>query len=51
MSMCSLGMSEEFRKDKVAVNTLWPRTGYYLFNKPVLYTICYTRLLGYYTNL
>jgi len=26
MSMCVLGMSEEFRDDKVAVNALWPRT-------------------------
>lgn len=26
MSMCVLGMSEEFRRDKVAVNALWPRT-------------------------
>ena len=27
MSMCSLGMSEEFKSDGIAVNTLWPRTG------------------------
>jgi citronellol/citronellal dehydrogenase len=26
MSMCALGMAEEFRKDGIAVNTLWPRT-------------------------
>ncbi len=26
MSMCTLGMAEEFRKDGVAVNSLWPRT-------------------------
>jgi citronellol/citronellal dehydrogenase len=26
MSMCVLGMSEEFRKDGVAFNALWPRT-------------------------
>ncbi|MCA0370563.1 MAG: NAD(P)-dependent oxidoreductase [Proteobacteria bacterium] len=26
MSMCVLGMSEELRKDGVAVNALWPRT-------------------------
>ena len=26
MSMCVLGMSEEFRRDKIAVNALWPRT-------------------------
>ncbi len=26
MSMCTLGMAEEFRGDAVAVNSLWPRT-------------------------
>ncbi|MBD3211802.1 MAG: SDR family NAD(P)-dependent oxidoreductase [Candidatus Lokiarchaeota archaeon] len=26
MSMCVLGMSEEFKKDRIAVNALWPRT-------------------------
>ncbi len=26
MSLCALGMAEEFRKDKIAVNALWPRT-------------------------
>ena len=26
MSMCTLGMAEEFRADGVAVNSLWPRT-------------------------
>lgn len=26
MSMCALGMAEEFRNDGIAVNTLWPRT-------------------------
>ena len=26
MSMCVLGMSEEFREDGIAVNALWPRT-------------------------
>ncbi|MBL4576908.1 MAG: NAD(P)-dependent oxidoreductase [Flavobacteriales bacterium] len=26
MSLCVLGMAEEFRKDAVAVNALWPRT-------------------------
>ncbi|KAL8590373.1 Hydroxysteroid dehydrogenase-like protein 2 [Nucella lapillus] len=29
MSMCALGMAEEFRGDGVAVNTLWPRTAIY----------------------
>lgn len=26
MSMCVLGMAEEFKTDKIAVNALWPRT-------------------------
>lgn len=26
MSMCVLGMAAEFRKDRIAVNALWPRT-------------------------
>ncbi|KAB7498495.1 putative NAD-dependent oxidoreductase [Armadillidium nasatum] len=26
MSMCALGMAEEFKPHKIAVNTLWPRT-------------------------
>jgi citronellol/citronellal dehydrogenase len=26
MSMCTLGMAEEFRKDGIAVNSLWPLT-------------------------
>jgi len=26
MSMCVLGMAEEFKKDGIAVNALWPRT-------------------------
>ena len=26
MSMCVLGMAEEFRRDSIAVNALWPRT-------------------------
>jgi len=29
MSMCALGMSEEFRPDGIAVNALWPRTAIY----------------------
>lgn len=27
MSMCVLGMAEEFKSDNIAVNALWPRTG------------------------
>ena len=27
MSMCVLGMAEEFKEKGVAVNALWPRTG------------------------
>jgi citronellol/citronellal dehydrogenase len=26
MSMCVLGMAEEFKRDNIAVNALWPRT-------------------------
>ena len=26
MSMCVLGMAEEFKRDCIAVNALWPRT-------------------------
>jgi len=26
MSMCTLGMSEEFKRDSIAVNSLWPKT-------------------------
>jgi len=26
MSMCVLGMAEEFRRDRIAVNALWPLT-------------------------
>jgi len=26
MSMCTLGMAEEFKKDGIAVNSLWPKT-------------------------
>lgn len=29
MSMCVLGMAEEFKKDGVSVNALWPRTAIY----------------------
>lgn len=29
MSMCVLGMAEEFCNDKIAVNALWPKTGNY----------------------
>lgn len=27
MSMCVLGMAEEFKKDRIGVNALWPKTG------------------------
>jgi NAD(P)-dependent dehydrogenase (short-subunit alcohol dehydrogenase family) len=27
MSMCVLGMAAELKKDNIAVNALWPRTG------------------------
>ena len=27
MSMCALGMAEEFKEQGIAVNALWPKTG------------------------
>lgn len=41
MSMCVLGMSEEFKPLSIAVNALWPRTGE--LNK--LIRICYIKEL------
>lgn len=38
MSMCTIGMADEFKKDNIAVNSLWPRT--------LIYTAAITRLLG-----
>lgn len=29
MSMCVLGMSEEFKQHNIGVNALWPKTGMY----------------------
>ena len=29
MSLCVLGMAEEFKDDGIAVNALWPQTGIY----------------------
>lgn len=33
MSMCALGMAEEFKADKIGVNCLWPRTGNHLMRE------------------
>lgn len=38
MSMCTIAMAEEFRSEKIAVNSLWPRT--------LIYTAAITRLMG-----
>jgi citronellol/citronellal dehydrogenase len=38
MSMCTLGMAEELRENRIAVNSLWPRT--------LIYTAAVTRLMG-----
>lgn len=38
MSMCTVGMAEEFRECGVAVNSLWPKT--------LVYTAAITRLMG-----
>lgn len=32
MSMCVLGMSEEFKQYNIGVNALWPKTGMYSLN-------------------
>lgn len=32
MSMCVLGMSEEFKQHNIGVNALWPKTGMYSVN-------------------
>jgi citronellol/citronellal dehydrogenase len=38
MSLCTLGMAEEFRDYGIAVNSLWPKT--------IIYTAAITRLMG-----
>lgn len=38
MSMCVLGMAEEFKDDGIAVNALWPKTGSFLYLH--VFTIC-----------
>ncbi len=38
MSLCTKAMAEEFREDRIAVNSLWPRT--------LIYTAAITRLMG-----
>ena len=51
MSMCVLGMSEEFKGDGIAVNALWSRTGMlanvlyveYLYKDSILPTLCFTK--------
>eukprot|EP01116_Phalansterium_solitarium_P001398 TRINITY_DN111_c0_g1_i3.p3 TRINITY_DN111_c0_g1~~TRINITY_DN111_c0_g1_i3.p3 ORF type:complete len:100 (+),score=2.40 TRINITY_DN111_c0_g1_i3:341-640(+) len=37
MSMCALGMSEEFKEFGIAVNCLWPRTGWHIPLEPGSY--------------
>lgn len=39
MSMCVLGMAEEFKKDGIAVNALWPKTG--MYEDEVVFIISY----------
>ena len=36
MSLCVLGMAEEFKNDGIAVNALWPRTGRCIY----MYLLC-----------
>lgn len=38
MSMCTVGMADEFRGDGIAVNSLWPKT--------IIYTAAVERLMG-----
>jgi NAD(P)-dependent dehydrogenase (short-subunit alcohol dehydrogenase family) len=38
MSMCVLGMAEEFKADRIAVNAVWPKTGT-LSPSSLLYTL------------
>lgn len=38
MSMCTIAMAEEFRAQRIGVNSLWPRT--------LIYTAAITRLMG-----
>ena len=38
MSMCVLGMAEEFKDDGIAVNALWPKTGKLLLS--LTYNLC-----------
>ncbi|MBS0630202.1 MAG: NAD(P)-dependent oxidoreductase [Verrucomicrobia bacterium] len=44
MSLCTLGMAEEFKEDRIAVNSLWPKTiiatSAIEFNMPQLYEAC-----------
>ena len=46
MSMCVLGMSEEFKDDGIAVNALWPKTGNVLF--VCLFVFLFLALAKYY---
>lgn len=45
MSMCVLGMAEEFRKDGIAVNALWPRTGEFDYGCLYLHSVVYRVLV------
>lgn len=46
MSMCVLGMSEEFKPLSIAVNALWPRTG----ELHKLIRICYIKEFAKYAE-
>ena len=37
MSMCVLGMSEEFKPNNIAVNALWPKTGKTMMMKKIFF--------------
>ena len=46
MSMCVLGMAQEFKDDGIAVNALWPKTGDFICDLPV----CTFKFLCWKTN-
>ena len=44
MSMCVLGMAEEFKEDGIAVNALWPKFSVYT-NITFIFVISYNYIL------
>ena len=46
MSMCVLGMSEEFKPNNIGVNALWPKTGKHQTKLNLSFCICICSILG-----